>query len=453
MEFNPRSCHNEREVESKLIVQYLLPKLGYSPDNWYQEVIYGNIRLDFLTVAVKTMNNFSSCVVIEAKHPRENLDHHVRRLGHYLMKTKSFYGVLTNGKEFRIYQRQRNNLKFIFCCPGENIVKNISKINALIGKESLSKRLSVSQPVSVPKFSRSSIKESTKKSMKVIAIYHHKGGVGKTTVATNLAAAFSNQGKRVLLIDIDAQANTTFATGLIKFQFDDDDDLQDKNVFHLLNFKHIQVPDIVRKSQGFNQKEIDVIPSHITLIERQSDLLKKAASAFRLANKLKLVENNYDFIIIDTPPSLDLYAQSALIAADTLIIPSDLKPFSNQGLKSVKNFIDEVINSSKEELNRPLLKIMGVLPSKISTHHKYLQYTFPKQRRVISDNYNFPIMENIISERMPLSQCINQTIQVGDLEIPAPKSIFNYSNSVSAANTSAAEFESLAIEVLEKIGV
>jgi cellulose biosynthesis protein BcsQ len=58
---------------------------------------------------------------------------------------------------------------------------------------------------------------------------------GKTTVATNLAAALSEKGKRVLLIDIDAQANSTFAVGLIKFQFDDDDDLKDKNVFHLLN--------------------------------------------------------------------------------------------------------------------------------------------------------------------------------------------------------------------------
>ena len=157
MQFHPRLCRNEREVESKLIVQYLLPKLGYSPDNWHQEVIYGNIRLDFLTVAVKKMKNFSSCVVIEAKHPQENLDHHVRRLGHYLMKTKIFYGVLTNGEEFRIYQRQRGKLKSIFCCQGENIANNIDKINALIGKESLAKKLVTFKPLSVPKFSHSSI--------------------------------------------------------------------------------------------------------------------------------------------------------------------------------------------------------------------------------------------------------------------------------------------------------
>ncbi len=452
MQFHPKSCRNEREVESKLIVQYLLPKLGYSPDNWYQEVIYGNIRLDFLTIASKKIKNLSSCVVIEAKHPQENLDHHVRRLGHYLMKTKSFYGVLTNGKEFRIYQREKDKLKFIFYCQGENIANNIDKINSLIGKESLSAKFSTSQPLSVPQVSQPSIKEFKKLPMKVIAIYHHKGGVGKTTVATNLAAAFSNQGKRVLLIDIDAQANTTFATGLIKFQFDDDDDLKDKNVFHLLESKVNSISDIVRKSQGFNKKEIDVIPSHIMLIDKQNELARYASSRSRLVKKLELVKQEYDLVIIDTPPSLDLYAESALTASDYIIVPSDLKPFSNQGLLSVKNFLEGPINDNRDTLGKPPVKIMGVLPSKISTHHQFLKHRFPQQRQVISDRYNFPVMENMISERVALSQCINQTIPVGELEIPAPKSIFDYADSVSSANTSAAEFESLAIEVLEKIG-
>lgn len=71
--------------------------------------------------------------------------------------------------------------------------------------------------------------------MKTIAIYPNKGGVGKTTTAVNLAAAFRNKAKKVLLIDIDAQANSTFATGLIKFQFDEDDNLKDKNVLQIIS--------------------------------------------------------------------------------------------------------------------------------------------------------------------------------------------------------------------------
>jgi cellulose biosynthesis protein BcsQ len=290
--------------------------------------------------------------------------------------------------------------------------------------------------------------------MKTIAIYHHKGGVGKTTVATNLAAALSKKGKRVLLIDIDAQANSTFAVGLIKFQFDDDDDLKDKNVFHLLNDGDITfVPSIVRKSQGFNHPEIDVIPAHISLIEKQTTLTRYGTSNTRLSKKLDKIRDNYDFVIIDTPPSLDFYAQAGLIASDYLIIPSDLKPFSNQGLNSVKKFIKEAINESRENLGKEPLKILGVLPSKISTHAQYLKHTLPKQKQVIPDKYGLPLMESTISERMPLSRCINQYVTVGDLEIPAPQSIMDYAEHQADAGVSAAEFEALALEVLAKIGV
>jgi cellulose biosynthesis protein BcsQ len=97
--------------------------------------------------------------------------------------------------------------------------------------------------------------------MKTIAIYHNKGGVGKTTTAVNLAAAFQNKGKRVLLIDIDSQANATFSTGLIKFQFEEDDDLINNNISHLVGSGEFNfIPEIVRKSNGFNIPEIDVIP-------------------------------------------------------------------------------------------------------------------------------------------------------------------------------------------------
>lgn len=193
--------------------------------------------------------------------------------------------------------------------------------------------------------------------MKTIAIYHNKGGVGKTTTAVNLAAAFQNKGKRVLLIDIDAQANSTFATGLIKFQFEEEDDLKDKNVLQLISSSDFDfIPDILRKSKGFNTPEIDVVPSHIMLIDEQQKLTRFAASRLRLNTKLRLVEDDYDIAIIDAPPSRDLYAEIALIAADYLIVPSDMKPFANQGLTNVKNFIRET-NETRSSIGKKPLNV------------------------------------------------------------------------------------------------
>jgi cellulose biosynthesis protein BcsQ len=435
-------------VESKLIVQYLLPKLGYNAEHWYQQVSFGKVRLDFLVSAQKPINKkqflSSHCLIIEAKNPREKLINHRHRLGYYLNYFKVQWGLLTNGYEILLYQRKPDKIYLVFRCSGLEIASHLEQLKSLIGYETLSLGI---QPLNSPTI-------NNRNPMKTIAIYHHKGGVGKTTVATNLAAALSKKGKRVLLIDIDAQANSTFAVGLIKFQFDDDDDLKDKNVFHLLNDGDITfVPSIVRKSQGFNHPEIDVIPAHISLIEKQTTLTRYGTSNTRLSKKLDKIRDNYDFVIIDTPPSLDFYAQAGLIASDYLIIPSDLKPFSNQGLNSVKKFIKEAINESRENLGKEPLKILGVLPSKISTNAQYLKHTLPKQKQVIPDKYGLSLMESTISERMPLSRCINQYVTVGDLEIPAPQSIIDYAEHQADAGVSAAEFEALALEVLAKIGV
>lgn len=474
MPFNSE-CRNESEVESKIIVQYLLPQLGYSPNDWYQEVTFGSIRLDFLAFATQVVPfvldaNSPLSVVMEAKHPKQNLNSHVYRLRHYLTSLNVKYGLLTNGKELRIYEKVKNDIQLIFQCDGRNIDAEINNIKALIGKDSLKQRLTenisnISKPDNNSTSSQSDeLKQELKRleqlceekeqhTMKTIAIYHNKGGVGKTTVAVNLAAALSRKGKRVLLIDIDAQANTTFATGLIKFQFEEEDDLKDRNVYHLIESGEFNfIPDIVRKSQYFNSPEVDVIPSHITLIEYQDTLNKIAATRRRLVKKLKLVENYYDIVIIDTPPSRDYYAEVALIAADYLIIPSDLKPFANQGLPTVINFVKQV-NEYREDIGKPPINIIGVIASKIPTYAKFLQYTFPKQRDVISERYHLPLLEAVIYDRTVLSECMNQTITVGELEYPNPKSVIKYAEEVkSTAQQSAMEFEILADEVLQKIG-
>ena len=284
--------------------------------------------------------------------------------------------------------------------------------------------------------------------MKTIAIYHNKGGVGKTTTAVNLAAALRNKGKRVLLIDIDAQANSTFATGLIKFQFEEDDDLLDKNIYHLISSGEFNfIPDIVRRSKGFNAPEIDVIPSHIMLIDQQQTLTRIAASRLRLNNKLQQVEDDYDIVIIDAPPSRDLYAEIALIAADYLIIPSDLKPFANQGLGNVKNFVSEV-NETRSSIGKENLEVLGVLPSKVLTNSKYMEFVFPRQKETVLHRYAIPVLDSIIYERVALSNCVNKSLTMGNLEIPDPQSIFEFDRE----SDSVKEFRNLSSEILNKIG-
>ncbi|NER79070.1 MAG: ParA family protein [Leptolyngbya sp. SIO1D8] len=285
--------------------------------------------------------------------------------------------------------------------------------------------------------------------MKTIAIYHNKGGVGKTTTAVNLAAAFQNKGKRVLLVDIDAQANSTFATGLIKFQFEEDDDLKDKNVFHLINSSDFDfIPDIVRRSNGFNDPEIDVIPSHIILIDEQPRLTQLSATRFRLTRKLQQVEHDYDVVIIDVPPSRDLYAEIALIAADYLIIPSDMKPFANQGLSNVKDLVAQV-NEVRSGIGKDPVNVLGVLASKILTNPKYLKFTFPKQREAVIQHYDLPILDTVIYERTALANCVNATLTMGEMVIPDPKSIFM----LGRDSDSAEDFQNLSHEVTQKTGV
>jgi chromosome partitioning protein len=450
MTFDPELCRNESEVESKLIVQYLLPKLGYPPDTWGQQVRFAGMRLDFIAFTSK----FSSkkvdpksqvSLVLEAKNPREQLDRHAAQLKKYLTSLNAPYGVLTNGRELRIYGQDRGKIELVFACLCRDLDRNFSQIQQIIGYD----RLMVN-----PQFLSLASPSPTASTlaMKTIAIYHNKGGVGKTTVAVNLAATLGQKGYRILLIDLDSQANSTFATGLIKFQFEEEDDLRDRNVYHLLAAGDFDfIPDLARQSQYFNEPEITVIPSHITLIEGQDKLNKIAATRNRLVKKLNLVSNDYDLVIIDTPPSRDLYAEVALIAADHLVIPSDLKPFANQGLPTVAAFINQ-IDEYRDAIGKNKLNVLGVLASKISTNASFVKYTFPKQREVIS-RYQFQLLDSVIYDRSALSQSMNHSITVGEMEYPDPKSIVKYADEIqSAAQVSAAEFQVLASEILVKIG-
>ena len=140
MSFNPKLCRNESEVESKLIVQYLLPTLGYDASKWHQEVALGSIRLDFLALTSQVFPSITDsapkvCVVMEAKHPKQNLDSHVRRLSRYLTRLQVVYGLLTNGKDFRIYELIGDQVRLNFQCQGAEITDKIEEIKEQIKRK------------------------------------------------------------------------------------------------------------------------------------------------------------------------------------------------------------------------------------------------------------------------------------------------------------------------------
>ncbi|MDM8526167.1 AAA family ATPase [Desulfococcaceae bacterium HSG8] len=383
-------------------------------------------------------------MVIEAKHPKQNLDHHVRKLRYYLSSLLVRYGLLTNGKELRIYERGQNGMELVFRCAGEEISDKIEKIKSLVGRENTKPKPARAIPRRV---SRQKPRQERKDMMKIIAVYHNKGGVGKTTVVVNLAAALSRKGKRVLVVDLDSQANTTFATGLIKFSEEDDDDIRDCNIGHTLekeDFFHVH--EITKKSQ-FNTPEVDVIPSHINLMDKETDLDRGRVAEFILVDKLNAVEAMYDIVIIDTPPSLNLFARIPIFVADYLIIPSDLKPFANQGLTNVKKFVKNVNNHRRRYKKEPI-EVWGVLPSKISTNSKFTKHTLPERIRRVKNVYGMDVMDSCIYQREVLAQCTDHFETIDDQEMSDPKSVFEFKPN----SQSAEEFESLADEVMKRIG-
>ncbi len=290
-------------------------------------------------------------------------------------------------------------------------------------------------------------KKERQRMNKKIAVYHNKGGVGKTTVVTNLAAALSRKGKRVLVIDLDSQANTTFATGLIKFSDEKEDDIRDNNVLKILKRVDPDHVESVIKQSQFTTPEVDVIPSHIELIDKEYELVMQRNAELLCNDNLKFIEDRYDVILIDTPPSLNLYARTALTIADSLIIPSDLKPFANQGLPNVKKFIDS-INETRRHVGKEPLEILGILPSKVPSYAKFVQHTLPGRMERVHAQYRIKMMETCIFQREILAQCVDNHVETEEDIIPNPKSVFDF----KLNSPSAKEFEALADEIMRKIG-
>ncbi len=180
---------------------------------------------------------------------------------------------------------------------------------------------------------------------KVISICNRKGGVGKTATAVNLGAYLAALGKYVLLVDIDPQANATLGLGI------DPENLQ-KSVYHSL-IDGVYPRDIIKKTRIFG---FDILPSSFDLAGATVELVNFKNREFVLFNVLDKIRLDYDYILIDSPPSLELLTLNALVAADEVIVPVQCEYYSFKGLNQLLGAIKLI-----QENLRPELKLGGVL--------------------------------------------------------------------------------------------
>jgi len=180
---------------------------------------------------------------------------------------------------------------------------------------------------------------------KVIAIANQKGGVGKTTTSINLSSCLAELNKKVLVIDMDPQGNTTSGLGIDKNRLE-------KSVYEVL-IEEETIDDCIQKDIFRN---LDVLPANVSLSGAEIELIDSDNRSYVLDSKIRKIEDNYDYIIIDCPPSLSILTVNALTTANSVIVPIQCEFYALEGISQLMKTIELV----KERLN-PTLSIEGVV--------------------------------------------------------------------------------------------
>lgn len=229
----------------------------------------------------------------------------------------------------------------------------------------------------------------------IVAIINHKGGVGKTATTANLGAALSMRGKRVLLIDMDAQANLTDCLGI---------STEMENTIYQAMKGQIPLP-VVRNEDG-----LELVPSCLDMSAIEMEIIQKYAREQILHKLLQPIQDRYDHILIDCPPSLSILTINAMTASDSIIIPVEAEYLAMRGMGRLTNVIRDV----KNNLN-PNLHIAGILITKYDKRKNFNQDI----KEIIRETFQGDVFNTTIRTNVAIGEA---TASKHDIFHYAPKS-------------------------------
>lgn len=250
---------------------------------------------------------------------------------------------------------------------------------------------------------------------RIIAIANQKGGVGKTTTAINLSACLAEKGKKVLSVDMDPQGNMTSGLGLDKNNVE-------RTIYDLI-IGEAEIQDVIEKDVIEN---LDIIPTSIDLSAAEIELIDVEDKEYILRNAIHKVKNEYDFIIIDCPPSLSMLTINAMTTADSVLVPIQCEYYALEGLSQLIHTVELV----KERLNDNL-EIEGVV------------FTMYDART----NLSLQVVENVKDN---LNQTIYKTIIPRNIRLAEAPSYGMPINLYDGKSAGADSYRRLAEEVINK---
>jgi chromosome partitioning protein len=226
-------------------------------------------------------------------------------------------------------------------------------VNRAVPEEDESERITAQQALApirevAPPAGAVASGDAPERRAQVISFANQKGGVAKTTTTLNLAVAFAESGHRVLAVDLDPQGNLTMSQGI-------DPDKVDRSMYDVL-VHHIPIRDVI------HEREIDIAVASIDLAGAEIAMSTQIGRERSLEKALAAVADDYDFVCIDTPPSLGLLTVNALTASDKVIVPVQCEYLSMRGLVQLQNTLEMI----RENLN-PRVRIEGILPTMLDS--------------------------------------------------------------------------------------